>query len=461
MLALASVASLMVALDTLVVTTALTTIKADLGASIEQLEWTVNAYNLGLAVLLVTAAALGDRLGRRRMFVVGIAVFVAASAACALSDSVGALIAARAVQGVGAALVLPLSLAIVSAAYPPEKQGAAIGILMGVTGLSVASGPVIGGAIAQGIAWEWIFWINVPLGLVLIPFVLTKIRESHGPEAGLDVPGLGLATLGALGLVWGLVRGNAAGWGSLEVLGTLVAGAVVLAAFVVWERRAREPMLPISLFASRAFSAGNSASFLGFAALTGAVFFVSQFLQFGLGNDPLDAGLRQLPWTATLFICAPIAGPLTDRYGPRPFMIGGLLLQAIGMGWMALVAAPDMAYGNLIAPMILAGCGISMSIPGMQSAVVGAVPRAFVGKAAGANTAMRQLGGVFGVAIAVAVFSGAGGYASAQAFSDGFVLAIAVCAGLSLAGALASLALEPEPKEDLVPALVGVVREAE
>lgn len=461
MLALASVASLMVALDTLVVTTALTTIKADLGASIEQLEWTVNAYNLGLAVLLMTAAALGDRLGRRRMFVVGIAVFVAASAACALSDSVGALIAARAVQGVGAALVLPLSLAIVSAAYPPEKQGAAIGILMGVTGLSVASGPVIGGAIAQGIAWEWIFWINVPLGLVLIPFVLTKIRESHGPEGGLDVPGLGLATLGALGLVWGLVRGNAAGWGSLEVLGTLVAGAVVFVAFVVWERRAREPMLPISLFASRAFSAGNSASFLGFAALTGAVFFVSQFLQFGLGNDPLDAGLRQLPWTATLFICAPIAGPLTDRYGPRPFMIGGLLLQAIGMGWMALVAAPDMAYGTLIAPMILAGCGISMSIPGMQSAVVGAVPRALVGKAAGANTAMRQLGGVFGVAIAVAVFSGAGGYASAQAFSDGFVLAIAVCAGLSLAGALASLALEPEPKEDLVPALVGVVREAE
>lgn len=437
-LALASVASLMVALDTLVVTTALTTIKADLGASIEQLEWTVNAYNLGLAVLLMTAAALGDRLGRRRMFVVGIAVFVAASAACALSDSVGALIAARAVQGVGAALVLPLSLAIVSAAYPPEKQGAAIGILMGVTGLSVASGPVIGGAIAQGIAWEWIFWINVPLGLVLIPFVLTKIRESHGPEAGLDVPGLCLATLGALGLVWGLVRGNAAGWESLEVLGTLVAGAVVFVAFVVWERRAREPMLPISLFASRAFSAGNSASFLGFAALTGAVFFVSQFLQFGLGNDPLDAGLRQLPWTATLFICAPIAGPLTDRYGPRPFMIGGLLLQAIGMGWMALVAAPDMAYGTLIAPMILAGCGISMSIPGMQSAVVGAVPRALVGKAAGANTAMRQLGGVFGVAIAVAVFSGAGGYASAQAFSDGFVLAIAVCAGLSLAGALAS-----------------------
>jgi EmrB/QacA subfamily drug resistance transporter len=460
-LALASVASLMVALDTLVVTTALTTIKADLGASIEQLEWTVNAYNLGLAVLLMTAAAIGDRFGRRRMFVVGIAIFVAASAACALSGSVGALIAARAVQGAGAALVLPLSLAIVSAAYPAERQASAIGILMGVTGLSVASGPVIGGAIAQGISWQWIFWINVPLGLVLIPLVLTKIRESHGPDAALDGPGVVLATVGALGVVWGLVRGNAAGWGSIEVLGTLIAGALVLVAFVLWELRAREPMLPMSLFASRAFSAGNAASFLGFASLLGAVFFVSQFLQTGLGNDPLGAGLRQLPWTATLFICAPIAGPLTDRYGARPFMIGGLLLQSVGMGWIALVASPDMAYGELIAPMIVAGCGISMAIPGMQSSVVGAVPRELVGKAAGANTMMRQLGGVFGIAIVVAIFSGAGSYLSPQEFSDGFVPAIAVSAGLSLAGAFASVALQPKTQKDGVPALVGVIAEAE
>jgi EmrB/QacA subfamily drug resistance transporter len=456
-LALASVASLMVALDTLVVTTALTTIRADLGASIEQLEWTVNAYNLSFAVLLMTAAAVGDRFGRRRMFVAGLALFSAASAACALSGSVGALIAARAVQGAGAALVLPLSLAIVSAAFPAERRASAIGILMGVTGLAVASGPVVGGAIAQGIDWEWIFWINVPLGAALIPFVVKKIRESRGPDAGLDVPGLVLATAGALGVVWGLVRGNAAGWGSLEVVASLVAGAVLVAGFVAWELRAREPMLPMGLFAARAFSAGNAASFLSFAALTGAVFFVSQFLQTSLGYGPLQAGLRQLPWTATLFVCAPIAGALTDRFGARPFLVGGLLLQAVGMGWIALIASPDMAYGELIAPMILAGCGISFAIPGAQSSVVGAVAPEAIGKAAGANSTMRQLGGVFGIAILVAVFTAAGSYASAQAFSDGFAEAIGVSAGLSLLGAVAGAALPARRRAaKTVPAAVAL-----
>jgi EmrB/QacA subfamily drug resistance transporter len=469
-LALASVASLMVALDTLVVTTALTTIRADLGASIEQLEWTVNAYNLSFAVLLLTAAALGDRFGRRRMFVAGLALFVAASAACAVSGSVGALIAARAVQGVGAALVMPLSLAIVSAAFPPERRGSAIGVLMGVTGLAVASGPVVGGAIAQGIDWEWIFWLNVPIGLALIPLVLARIEESLGPDAGLDIPGLTLATGGALGVVWGLVRGNAAGWGSLEVLGAMVAGALLLVAFVGWELRAREPMLPMRFFASRVFSAGNAATFASFASLLGAVFFVSQFLQTALGYSPLDAGLRQLPWTATLFVCAPIAGVLTDRLGARPFMVGGLLLQAVGMGWIALIASPDMAYGELIAPMIVAGCGVSMAMPGMQSSVVSAVAPEAVGKAAGANSMMRQLGGVFGIAILVAVFTGAGSYVSAQAFTDGFVPAITVAAALSLVGALAgaalparrrSLVVQPEPQEHGAASFVGLVAEAE
>jgi EmrB/QacA subfamily drug resistance transporter len=469
-LALASVASLMVALDTLVVTTALSTIRRDLGASIEQLEWTVNAYNLSFAVLLLTAAALGDRFGRRRMFVAGLAIFVAASAACALSGSVGTLIAARAVQGAGAALVMPLSLAIVSGAFPAERRGSAIGVLMGVTGLAVASGPVVGGAIAQGIDWEWIFWINVPIGLVLIPFVLTRIEESYGADAGLDIPGLTLATGGALGVVWGLVRGNAAGWGGLEVVGSLAVGALLVAAFVGWELRAGEPMLPMRFFAARAFSAGNAVSFLSFASLLGAVFFVSQFLQTGLGYGPLDAGLRQLPWTATLFVCAPIAGVLTDRIGERPFMVAGMLLQAAGMGWIALIASPGMAYGELIAPMIVAGCGVSMAMPGMQSSVVGAVAPEAVGKAAGANSMMRQLGGVFGIAIGVAVFTGAGSYASPQAFSDGFVPAIAVSAGLSLLAVVAaavlparprSLGVQPEAQEHGAPAFVGLVAEAE
>ncbi len=440
-LALTSVASLMVALDALVVTTALSTIRTDLHASVEQLEWTVNAYNLSFAVLLLTAAALGDRFGRRRLFAAGLVLFTLASVACALAPGIGALIAARAVQGAGAALVTPLSLAIVSAAFPPERRGAAIGILMGVTGLAVATGPLVGGAIAQGLAWQWIFWVNVPIGVVTLPLILTRLDESFGGDTGLDVGGVVLATAGALGLVWGLVRGNTAGWGSLEVVAALAAGALLTIAFVAWELRAREPMLPMRFFRSRSFSAGNAASFLALASLFGSVFFFAQFLQTGLGYGPLGAGLRLLPWTVTLTLCAPLAGKLADRIGPRPFIVGGLTLQAAGFGLVALIAGPGMAYGEMIAPMLLAGCGISMALPAFQSTVVSAVAPEAIGKAAGVNSMMRQLGGVFGIAILVAVFTGAGSYASAQAFSDGFVVAVAVSAGLSLLGALVGTAL--------------------
>jgi len=317
-LALAAVASFMVALDTLVVATALTTIRLDLNAGVEELEWTVNAYNLSFAVLLMTASALGDRFGRRRLFAAGLTLFTLASAACALSPDAGTLIAARTIQGMGAAAVMPLSLTLVGAAFPPEKRGWAMGALQGLTGLAVASGPVIGGAVAQGLAWQWIFWINVPIGLLAVPLVLARIPESRGENAALDVPGLALITAAALGIVWGLVRGNAAGWGSAEVVGSIAAGVVALIVFVAWERRASAPMLPPSLFENRAFSAANGASFLMLAALFSAVFFVAQFFQTVHGNGPLGAGLRVLPWTATLFFVAPVAGALVDRHGPRP-----------------------------------------------------------------------------------------------------------------------------------------------
>jgi EmrB/QacA subfamily drug resistance transporter len=452
-LVLASVSSFMVALDTLVVSTALSTIRLDLGASIEQLEWTVNAYNLSFAVLLMTAAALGDRFGRRKLFAAGLGLFALASAACALSGSVGALIAARAMQGVGAALVTTLALALVGAAFPPERRGAAMGIFGAITGLAVASGPVVGGAVAQGIDWEWIFWLNVPIGLLAIPLVLSRVPESRGPESSLDIPGLALVTGGALGIVWGLVRSNESGWGSAEVVGSLAAGAVLVAAFVAWELRAREPMLPMRLFRSRAFSATNAASFFTFASLFGAVFFFAQFLQSVLHYGPLSAGLRLLPWTITLFICAPIAGALADRIGERPFLVAGLLLQAVGMGWVALVADPGMAYGEMIAPLVIAGCGVSMAIPTGQSAVVNAVPEDAIGKAAGTSSMMRQLGGVFGIAVLVAVFAGAGSYASPQAFTDGFAPAIGVSAALSLAGAAAAALL---PRKRPAPATAPV-----
>src|SRR5215218_1112513 len=440
-LALTGIGSLMAALDTLVVSTALTEIRRDLGASIEQLEWTVNAYNLSFAVLLITGAALGDRFGRRRLYAAGLALFAAASAVSALAPDVGWLIAARAVQGAGSALIMPLGLALLSAAFPPERRGTAIGIFSAITGLAVASGPLIGGAVVEGINWQWIFWLNVPIGLVAAVLALARLDESHGPDTSLDLRGLALITGGALGLVWGLMRGNQVGWISPELIASLTAGVLLLAAFVAWERRAAEPMLPVRYFRSRSFSAGNTAIFLTFASLFAAVFFYAQLLQIGLGYDALGAGLRLMPWTATFLTVAPLAGALADRIGERPLMVTGLALQAAGMGWLALIAEPGMAYTQMLAPFIVAGVGVSMAIPAAQNSVVGSAGSDAIGKAAGANSMMRELGGVFGIAVAVAVFGGAGSYASAASFVDGFGPAIGVAAGLSLAGAIVGLAL--------------------
>jgi EmrB/QacA subfamily drug resistance transporter len=455
-LVLASAASFMAALDTLVVTTALSTIRIDLGASIEELEWTVNAYNLTFAVSLMTAAALGDRLGRTRMFATGLGLFAMASAACALAPTIGGLIAARAVQGIGAALIMTLAFTLVSAAFAPEQRGSALGIFFALTGLAVASGPLIGGAIAEGIAWQWIFWLNVPMGLVLGPLALARLPQSFGPNAALDIVGLALVTGGVLGLVWALVRGNIAGWSSFEVISTLAGGAVLLAAFVAWELRTRAPMLPVQFFRSRAFSAGNTAIFFAVGSLYCGVFFLAQFMQTALDYGPLDAGLRLLPWTATLFFVAPVAGTLVDRLGERPFIVAGPLLQAVGMGWIALVAEAGMSYGELVPPLVVAGLGISMSFPAAQNSVVGSVPPEAIGKASGTNSTMRQLGGVFGIALGVGVFAGAGSYASPEAFNDGFVAAIGVSAALSLLGAMAGAALPARRRtRATVPAAAG------
>jgi EmrB/QacA subfamily drug resistance transporter len=434
---LTAIGSFMGALDTLVVSTAIPTIRVDLGASVSQLEWTVNAYNLSFAVMLVTAAALGDRFGRRRLYAVGLVGFAVASVASALAPNVGWLIASRAVQGVAAAFMMSLGLALLSAAFPAERRGTAIGLFSAVTGLAVASGPLVGGAVVNGLDWTWIFWLNVPIGLLAAPLVLARVKESFGPNTALDFPGLGLVTGGALGIVWGLVRGNSAGWGSVEVVATLAAGVLLVAAFVAWERRASEPMIPMSFFRSRAFSAGNLAIFAVFGSLFAEVYFFSQLLQTAMGYDALGAGLRLMPWTGTFLLVGPIAGALTDRIGERPLMVTGLLIQAAGTIWIALIASPDMSYSELVVPMVVAGVGISMAIPSAQNSVLGSVAEEAVGKAAGTNSVMRELGGVFGIAVAVAVFAGAGSYASPQAFTDGFAPAIGVAAALALVGAVA------------------------
>jgi EmrB/QacA subfamily drug resistance transporter len=453
-LALTSMASFMVALDALVVTTAVSTIRLDLDASIEALEWTVNAYNLSFAVLLLTGASLGDRFGRRRMFAAGLGLFAAASIACALVGSASGLIAARAVQGAGAALVMPLAMALLSAAFPREQRGKALGFFSSVTGLALIAGPVAGGAIAQGLDWRWIFWINLPVGVMLVALIMRRMRESVGPDTGFDAGGILLVTLAALGVVWGLMRANSAGWASLEVIVALTAGVLLAIIFVAWERRARAPLLPIGLFRSRAFSSGVATSFLFYASMYGTLFFLPQFLQVAQGHGPLGVGLRLLPWTTTLFVFAPISGGLVNRLGERPLVVLGLLLQTAGMAWIALIAVPNLAYGNLIAPLVVAGAGVSLAMPAAQNAVLSAVTPGEIGKASGAFNMARFLGGVFGVAVQVSAFAETGSFGSPQTFSAGFIAAIGVAAALSLLAAAAGILLPGRRAVVLAPASI-------
>jgi EmrB/QacA subfamily drug resistance transporter len=440
-LVLTSIGLFMVVLDNLVVSTALPVIRVDLGASIEELEWTVNAYTLTFAVFLLTGAALGDRFGRRRMFTLGIAIFTVASAAAALAPSMETLIAARAVQGLGGALVMPLTLTILSAAFPAEKRGVALGIWGAIGGIAVASGPLVGGVVIEGISWQWIFWLNVPIGLVLVPLALARLQESHGKDKALDLPGLSLASLGLLGVVWGLVNGNADGWTSAGILGSLALGVAALVAFVAWELRAAEPMLPMRYFRDRTFSAANAASLLMSFGMFGAIFLLTQYFQTAQGYSPLESGLRILPWTAMPMLVAPIAGALSDRIGGRPILAVGLALQAVGLGWMAAVMSVETGYVSLIGPFVVSGIGIGMFFAPVANLVLDSVSAAEEGKASGVNGAVREVGGVFGVAVLASIFAQTGGYASPETFVDGLVPATFVGAAVVAGGAATALAI--------------------
>src|SRR5579864_7499266 len=403
--AIASTAAFMATLDNLVVTTALPVIRRDLHAGLGSLEWTVNAYTLTFAVLLLTGAALGDRFGRRRVFAIGLGIFTLGSAAAALAPSIGALDAARALQGLGGAVVLPLSLTILSAGVPAEKRGLALGAWGGISGLAVAFGPLVGGAVVSGISWHWIFWLNVPIGLVLVPLVLLRLEESRGPLGRFDLPGLGLASAGLLGIVWGLVRANSIGWASPEIIGALVAGSLLTAAFVAWELRAPSPMLPMRLFRDRTFALANTASLLFSFGMFGSVFLLAQFFQTVQHFSPLASGLRILPWTAMPMVVAPIAGALSDRIGGQKLMGTGLALQAIGLTWIAAVSTPSTPYIEIVAPFALSGIGMGLFFAPVSNVVLSAVRPHEQGKASGANNAIRELGGVLGVAVLASVFA--------------------------------------------------------
>ncbi len=440
--AITSVALFMVTLDNLVVTTALPVIRKDLHASLSQLEWTVNAYTLTFAVLLLTGAALGDRFGRRRMLAIGLTIFTLASAWAALATSATMLDIARAVQGVGGAIVMPLTLTILSAGVPKERRGLALGLWGGISGLAVAFGPLVGGAVVSGISWHWIFWLNVPIGLVLAPLALARLDESYGPASKLDLPGLGLVSVGLFGIVWGLVRGNSLGWSSPQIVGALVGGAIVTVLFVLWELRARAPMLPMRFFRNRTFALANASSLLMFFGMFGSIFLLSQFFQTVQGYSPLQSGLRILPWTAMPILISPLAGAFSDRLGGNRLMGVGLALQATGLAWIASVSTPTTPYVDLVAPFALSGAGMALFFAPVANLVLSAVRPEEEGQASGANNAIRELGGVFGVAVLASVFAHYGGYRTSETFVHGMTVSVYVGAAVVALGSVAAFAIK-------------------
>ena len=457
---ISSIALFMAALDNLVVTTALPVIRASFNASLGELEWIVNAYTLTFAVLLITGAALGDRFGRKRLFVIGLTIFTAGSAVAALSSTVSVLIVARAIQGLGGAILTPLSLTILSAAVPRERRAVALGAWGGIAGLAIAIGPLVGGAIAEGLAWQWIFWINVPIGLIAIPLAMTRLSETRGPANRLDLPGLGLVSGGLLALVWGLVRGNELGWSNPQIVGSIGVGLVVLAVFVAWEARSAEPMLPLRLFRSRTFSAANAVSLLMYFGMFGSIFLLAQFFQVVQHYSPLQAGLRTLPWTIMPIFVAPLAGFLSSRTGTRPLLVLGMGLQAAALAWISLVISPTVDYIRIVPAFVMAGIGMGLFFAPIANVVLSAVRPDEEGKASGANNAIRELGGVFGVAVLASVFSANGSYLTGQAFVDGVIPALQLGAVAVAFGAVAAFALGarvrvPAPEPDAAVAGVG------
>ncbi len=443
---ISSIALFMAALDNLVVTTALPVIRKSFNASLSELEWIVNAYTLTFAVLLLTGAALGDRFGRKRVFIIGLAIFTAGSAIAALSTEVTQLIVARAIQGVGGAIITPLSLTILSAAVPRERRALALGAWGGIAGLAIAIGPLVGGAIAEGLAWQWIFWLNVPIGLIAIPMASARLNESYGPSTKLDLPGLGLASVGLLAVVWGLIRANELGWTSPTIVGSFVVGAILLIGFVAWEARTAEPMLPLRLFRSRTFSAANIVSMLMYFGMFGSIFLLAQFFQVVQGYSPIQAGLRTLPWTIMPIFVAPTAGLLSSRTGTRPLIFLGMAMMSVALAWLSVVTTPTVDYIVIVPAFIVAGIGMGLFFAPIANVVLSAVRREEEGKASGANNAIRELGGVFGVAVLASVFSANGSYATGQSFVDGLIPAMQIGAVVVGLGAVAALALGGRPR---------------
>jgi EmrB/QacA subfamily drug resistance transporter len=448
-LGLTSTAYFMVALDATVVSTALPRMQADLHVGLTSLQWTLNAYGIAFAAGIITAAALGDRFGRRRIFTMGLALFTVASAACALAPSASDLIAARTVQGLGGAIVLPLSLTILTTAFPAERRGTIVGIYGGLAGLAVAAGPLVGGLVTQGINWHWIFWINVPIGVAAVTLSLRLLPESHGARERLDLTGVALVTGGVVAIVWALVRANQAGWASPEIVTTLAAGTVLLVAFVAWENRVAEPMVPLRLFRDRAFAMGNATTFLMSGAIFAGAYLVAEEFQFARHYSPVSTGLRLLPFFATPMIISPLAGALSDKTGRRPVMVTGLALLSAGFAWVAFRGSLTTSWVELTLALLVAGVGISMALPTVPTAVLNAVAPREMGKASGINYMAQRLGGVFAIAISTAVFTANGHLGTPASVTAGFKPALAACAGFALLATFSAAAITSRTDEPI------------
>ena len=440
-LILGSFTSFMAGLDALVVATALPTLHQEFGAGVEGLSWTVNAYELAFAASILTGATLGDRSGRRRVFVIGIGMFTIGSALCALSPNVNALIASRTLQGIGGGISVPLSLALITAATPTHLRGKALGIWGALTGVAVAAGPLVGGAIVEGLAWQWIFWLNIPVGIAIVVLTIRKVNESERIHVTVDPVGLALASVGVFAIAQALIRADAAGWSSASIVGGLIGGAATLVLFAAWEHHSASPMMPMKLFRNRNFTAGCIASFVLMAGIFALGFLTAQYLQLALHNDPLGVGLRLLPATGTALLVSPLAGRLADRLGEKPLVMLGLSLQALGLLMIGVLVTETSGYGTIMGPLFVTGVGIAIAFPTVTTAVMRSVGPADAGIAAGISNTFRQVGAVFGVAIAAAIFAGQGGYGTPAEFVNGYspafialgtICAIGVGAGFAI-----------------------------
>jgi EmrB/QacA subfamily drug resistance transporter len=440
-LGLTSTAYFMVVLDSVVVITALPRMQRDLHASLSSLQWTLNGYGIAFAGGIITAAALGDRIGRRKVFIAGLALFTVASVACAVVPSVSELIAARTVQGLGGAIVLPLSLTILTTAFPVERRGMIVGIYGGLAGLAVAMGPILGGAITQGIDWHWIFWINVPIGAAAVLLGLRLLPESYGAREGLDLVGVGLVTAGVVGLVWALSRADQVGWSSAEVVSTLSAGSAAIASFLWWERSTPAPMVPLRMFADRDFAFGNLTTFLMSGSIFAAALFVTEEFQLARHDSPAGAGVRLLPFFATPMFVSPLAGAFSDRIGRRPIIVAGLGLLTAGLVWVAWRGSLGTSSIELVIALLVAGVGISMALPTVPTAVLSAVAPQQMGKASGINYMAQRFGAVFAIAIGSTVFASYGSFASPNAVTAGFRPALWACTALAVLAVAAALAM--------------------